>query len=230
MALHLLLGHVSLVGALVLASPPRAIEKDAGFGSVQARADAPGDATVLPADAVLLLLDPLVRFERVVDEAELHVTPAEEQGFKAALSAAARRAFETVAIRPQPEDAGEQWAKSIAGAEALSSRLARGQVTDDARPWLTDLEKTRQHTFILAQYFKVKEGQRGSWDPYSGAIRSSTTGAELHAALISCASGDVLWRNAIVIRNRPRPDDRRFQDALARFFATLGARRQQKRR
>ena len=222
---HLLFGAVFLLGTAAFVFP---LERPAAFASVQDPAARIAEATPLPDGAVLLILNPLLRFERVADEAEFHVPAPEAQKFKASLTQAARYAVETIHLKP--EDAGERANDSVSAIESLSSRLARGHVTDEARPLLADLARAREPTLILAQFFRVKEGPGGAWDPSTGAIRSSTSGAELHAALIDCVSGDVLWRSAMVIRKRPRPDDRRFQEELTRFFKTLGAPRQQRRK
>lgn len=202
-----------------------------GPGTVEYQA--PGrsspSTTEIPLGAALLVLEPFVTFEWVTDEAALHVADDQLAKVKSALDGAARQALQTRGIRPhQSGGPGEEIAKTVAGLGARSTRLARGQLPDDVRSLLTGLASSGQEFLILAQYLRVKVGPGGSWDPTTGAIRSDMSSAELHSALIGCADGRVLWRNAVVIRRAVRPEDRGFQEEIRRFFASLASGNQRK--
>jgi hypothetical protein len=177
--------------------------------------------TPLPAEAVVVVLDPALRFERIADDAAIAVPPGVQQRFKAALSAPARQELERRGVTVAPVASLDDDADTLAALHGLAARLSRGQVTAEARALLAQLAEHHQHVVVLAQYLRVKEGPGGAWDMWTGAIKSSASSAELRAALIAGATGAVLSLDAVVHRGRPRPEDEGFQKAAQRLFASL---------
>lgn len=221
-----------LSGAAIVLAEGSAAHRPRVDEFLQTRSNvAPSPVPAFPSEAILLILEPGLRFERVTDEVTFSVPRQEEQKFKSILISVARQAVRSRGIPlHQLEGPDEQIVASVAALEARSARLGRGQVMDDARSLLRQLAEWQPDALILAQHSRIKEGPGGSWDPFSGAIRSSASTADLHAALIACRTGDVLWKNAVSIRKRPRPGERAFQDAVRQLFASLANGEQRKER
>jgi len=99
--------------------------------------------------------------------------------------------------------------------EALSSRLARGNVSDDATNEFARLAAFDERYAVLAQFVRVQTGPGGSWDPNTGAISSSTASTLIQAALLSAKTGKVIWKGERLIRGKVlRPSDAAFGKAL----------------
>jgi hypothetical protein len=175
----------------------------------------------LPADAVVVLLDPGLRFERLADDSELPVPPDEQQRFKAALSALARQELERRGVTVAAGGSLEGDADTLAGLHVHAARLGRGQVTATSRALLAQIAERQPGVVILAQFLRVKEGPGGGWNAWTGAIASTASTADVRAALIAGATGEVLAQDAVLHRGRPRPDDEGFQKAAQKLFASL---------
>ena len=95
-----------------------------------------------------------------------------------------------------------------AGAEAcgrldpLASKLARGDVNDDARAALGGVAALDSGYAVLVQFFRIRTGPGSSWNMYTGGITSSTDSTLIQAALVSASTGHVIWKGERLIRNK----------------------------
>ena len=105
--------------------------------------------------------------------------------------------------------------KNSACVESLGSRLARGNVNEDAIGKLARLAASDEHYAILAQFLRVETGPGRSWDPNTGAIASSAASTLVQAALVSAKTGKVIWKGERLIRNKAlRPADAALNKAI----------------
>jgi hypothetical protein len=74
---------------------------------------------------------------------------------------------------------------------------------------------------VLVQSLTVKAGPSGSWDSFSGQIRSAMSSTVFQVSLISCQTGQVLWKNESVARKIYRSDDKDFTKWLGTVYQTL---------
>ncbi len=167
-------------------------------------APASGAAGAQPAEpapragGVVVVLDPLVRFERIQDGSDAPASSYDGAGYAAALRGRAATSMATRGLQPiRAESLGAADAPATAGAavEALqrlraqSGKLARGVLADDARESLARVAAARERCHVLVLFVKGKLGPRGSWDPNSGAITSAMNSMLLQAALVSTDGG-----------------------------------------
>jgi hypothetical protein len=101
----------------------------------------------------------------------------------------------------------------------LTSRLARGNVNDEALKDLADLAALNEHYAVLVQFLRLETGPGRSWNPNTGAITSSTDSTLIQAALLSGKTGKVIWKGERLIRNKAlRPTDSAFNKALTELY------------
>jgi hypothetical protein len=74
---------------------------------------------------------------------------------------------------------------------------------------------------ILVVDVRVKVGEGGSWNPYSGAITSRNHYTILRAVLISTSEKKVLWHNEVQLRDIPRPKSRKLSRAMEILFQDI---------
>ena len=73
--------------------------------------------------------------------------------------------------------------------------------------------------FILDM--KVKVGQSGSWDSNTGAITSKNHTTRLRAILIDVRSQTVLWKNEVLLRAVPKPQNNDLNKTILALFDNL---------
>jgi hypothetical protein len=105
--------------------------------------------------------------------------------------------------------------------QPLVSRLARGIVNEEARAILNDLATVTGNSAVLVQFMRIKTGPSGSWNPWTGQITSGMSSTVLQVSLISCQTGQVLWKNESVTRKVYRSNDPNFAKWLATVYQTL---------
>ena len=186
------------------------------------------DAVTLPYPNILIL-SPQLKFERLRDEAT--VDPAEfgAAAIDSTLRAEAERAV--VGARFGLVRADSTSAEDVDGLcaelSSLSSRLSAGKPNEAARRLLRRMTSVKPNLIVLAQYLNVKVGAGGYWDPFSGAIGSSTSKSVLRASLIHCSSGDVLWNNEVLMRTIPKPNhNSEFAESLRALYVNFPKRKE----
>ncbi|MGA2990485.1 MAG: hypothetical protein ABSD88_08410 [Candidatus Korobacteraceae bacterium] len=103
---------------------------------------------------------------------------------------------------------------------SLSSRLARGNVNEEALKALASLD---EQSAILVHFLRVEGGGPGrSWNPNSGAITSSTDSTLIQAALISGKTGKVIWKGERLIRYKAlKPTDEALGKVLTELYGNF---------
>jgi hypothetical protein len=186
------------------------------------------EATTAPTKLIIVLLKPAIRFEEIpagarsdfgikvptVSRGKKEVLGNEED-YQRLLIDAARNAAGWKATLLDAGTLGASIAETCEGLEALGSRLARGNVNEDAMGKLARLAASDEHYAILAQFLRVERGPGRSWDPNTGAIGSSTDSTLVQAALVSAKTGKVIWKGERLIRNKAlRPTDAALNKAI----------------
>ncbi len=173
------------------------------------------DATPLPAIAGsrLILLAPEVQFED-----ERSGEPLDPARFKGPELAARvdRVVRDTLTARGLAADALD-----AAGAASYPTpaKLVRRDLPADACAASTTASTAAAGGVpLLAVHVRVIVGSRGSWDPMTGAITSSSNRTRLRAALVDCRASTTLWRSEVVLRQIPDPDRSDIDRALATLF------------
>jgi hypothetical protein len=193
----------------------------------QATAPATTDATTqAPPDYQVIILDPLARFENIKDESVPPAYAGANDSFESRLLDTARNEVESRKLNVvKPETLSELAAADLCKQlQSMSSRLARGNVNDEAREILNRLAAINDHHVVLAQFMKVKLGPGRSWNPNTGAITSAMNSTLIQAAVVSCKTGQVLWKNELLIRKVMKPDSPEFVKALGLLYQTFDLR------
>jgi hypothetical protein len=99
--------------------------------------------------------------------------------------------------------------------------LFRPVIPEDLLAGLHTIGGSSSSLNILVLDLKVKVGEGGSWDAYSGAITSKNHYAKLRAILIDASEGKVLWRNEVQLRDLPKPGKKNFSQAIQTLFQTI---------
>jgi hypothetical protein len=179
------------------------------------RTSAP-DLSPAPLGLKIILLPPTIRFEDVRG-----YTPAigADLDYEQLLIDTARRAVGSRAtlldmnkLQPPIEEACRKLAP-------LASRLARGDVNDEAADDLARLAAFDECYVVLVQFFRLRTGPGRSWNSATGAITSSTASTLIQAALVSGKTGKVIWKGERLVRNKAlKPTDGDFRKALTLLY------------
>ncbi len=107
-------------------------------------------------------------------------------------------------------------------------KLSRGITDGDSISLLRSMASYGENMAILVNYVDVKVGTRGTWDPNSGAITSGNSRSVFHAALLDCATGQLLWKNDVLLRALPHTSGERLSEARDLLFSNFPVREAQK--
>lgn len=167
-------------------------------------------------DSSIAILRPLLKFERIHDEAVVPASDYDGDAIETRIVTMARNVIgsRNIALTDQNVDKVRMYHKL----NAIIPKLSRGIVNNDAGILLKSIATTDTHVSVLVSYVRVKVGSGGSWNPNSGAITSSNSKTILHAALIQCATGKVLWMDQVLLREAPQLSNSRFSEALELLF------------
>lgn len=173
----------------------------------------------------VIVIDPLVQFEDVRSDRIVPSSASQDEIFRSRLLAAATGEVEARKLgMVKPESFSDlHVADDCARLRSMSSRLARGSVTEEAREILKRLADVNDGYAVLVQFMRVKVGPGGSWNPYSGAITSSISSTLLQAALVASKTGQVIWKNEVFVRKTFRPDSPKFTKNLGLLYQTFAA-------
>jgi len=175
----------------------------------------------------VIVLRPLIEFEALQANTRNLVGQLGASGdFEAKLLATATG---TVTARELTAVVSETLQNTTAGErlkqlQPLSSRLARGIVNEEAKTILNDLATLTGNSAVLVQFLRIKTGPASTWNPWTGQITSAMSSTILQVALVSCQSGQVLWKNESVARKVYRAADPKFAKWLETVYETLGTR------
>jgi hypothetical protein len=176
--------------------------------------------TEIPPNTRILILQPLLRFEEI--QTEIVRSESEYDAlFKAQLLLGAKKELETKAY-----EVAEAVDPAFEQLHALSYRLARGIVPEEAKGILNSIASPDENSVVLAQYLRVKVGPGGFWNSYTGEIHSTMSTMLLDVALISCRDGQILWTNEVLLRNLVAPESKEFLETIKLAFKTLTRRKE----
>jgi pyruvate/2-oxoglutarate dehydrogenase complex dihydrolipoamide acyltransferase (E2) component len=177
------------------------------------------EAASEPAGLKVILLKPSMRFEDLRTEAILPAQAAEEAEYEHHLLNAARKAVGSKGTVLEMDKLEPPAAEACKQLHALASRLARGNVNEEAMEGLGRLAALDERYAVLVQFFRLKTGPGRSWNPNTGAITSSMASTLMQAALVSCKTGKVIWKGEQLIRNKAlKPTNANFHKALAPLY------------
>lgn len=183
----------------------------------------PAYEAVLPADSRIFILQPLLKFERLQDEVILDPSNFGGTSIVSSLNTTARNAV--LRSKYQVAETEVMNAPEIVDLysrlQSLSSRLAAGQLNDEADTTLQRLSALDQNLVILSHFLYAKVGRGGYWNPMSGAIGSSMSTSRLQVSLIRCSTGQVLWKNEVFLRQLPQVDNPKFAESLQLLYANF---------
>jgi len=173
-------------------------------------------------DSTVLILRPVLKFERIDNEEPLSASDYQGEALEARIYTVAENIVKTrnLTVLEARQTNGRE--PGIYGRiREKAPQLSRGLINSHVNALLQAVGENNEHTAILVSYVDVKVGSRGTWNPYSGAITSDDSKAILHAALIGCASARVLWKDQVLLREMPRTESSQFHEALELLFSNF---------
>jgi hypothetical protein len=200
-------------------------------GSTPPNRQASSEAATAPGQLNIILLKPEIRFENIrggMSQDWGMTTPtankkepayAVKEVYEHLLLSAARLGVGSKANALDSDTLGPSVAEACTKLEPLASRLARGNVNEEAVKDLASLATLDKHYAVLVQFFRLETGPRRAWNPNTGAIASSTDSTLIQAALVSGESGRIIWKSERLIRNKAlKPTDTTLSRALADMY------------
>jgi len=175
----------------------------------------------------IIIVQPLLKFERVYDEAILPASDYQGNAIEAKMLAYAKSVVETrkfVIVDPQIYHEVE-----VAGLFnqlcSMSPKLSMGVVDNGANILFKRLASSNERIAVLMQFFKVKVGPDGKISTFG--ITSAMSSSVLQASLISCSTGKVLWRSQVLTRQLPQPESQQFSEALELLYQSFPRRKEE---
>ena len=178
---------------------------------------------VLPNDSKIIILRPLLRFERLRDEVILNASEFGGTAIEDSLYAAARAAAAKSKIEVIDYDSinTPEFFNLCSKLRSLSSQLAAGHINDEVKEILQRLSVLNPNLLVLSHFLYVKVGPRGYWNPCTGAIGSSMSTSFFQASLIHCNTGKILWKNKVFLRQLPRVNSPNFKESIQLLYANF---------
>ena len=168
----------------------------------------------------ILVLPPVLTYENLQNEQRLSAAefggPAIEKIlFNSAKSVVISRNLSVVELAAIKETNERETFSKI---RPIIPNLSQGVIDGNASSILTDFYSRTNNQVILVNYLRVKVGTSGGWNPNSGAITSSDSKSVFYAALIQGDTGQILWRNQVLLREIPKLKNPLFSDSLKLLF------------
>ncbi|TNE57489.1 MAG: hypothetical protein EP344_11080 [Bacteroidetes bacterium] len=170
--------------------------------------------------ASVLVLPVSLRYEDIYTDTPLD--PAQHKGAETAIT------FDSLAfaflsqsgIHPLPADPADSLQQKLI---ASGRHLLRPVIPTTWRSVLAHTAQSASVRYILVCSFRVKVGPGGYWDPNTGAIGASSSYGRMHAALLDpfAPDGKPCWTQDVELRKLPRPDSKRFSEAVQLLFQLL---------
>jgi hypothetical protein len=185
-------------------------------GSVAAVKPVSPEVAMAPTRLKIILLKPSIRFEDVSGKPP-HIGATEEEYGRRLTETALKVVGPKAALLDESILDGSvlQACKKL---ESLASRLARGEVNEEATGELVRLAAFDEQSAILVQFLWVKSGPMGSWSPITGQITSSMSSTLVRSALVSSKTGKVIWKGEQFVRKKLKPTDTGFGKALTLLY------------
>lgn len=234
-ALTLVLAFTVLAQSAQNDVPPTAVQNTVPADQAARKAVVAGpdlrEAATPPARLKIILLKPTILFDdlpsavrsdlgmKVPVRSKAKNALGPEEGYEHLLFNAAKSGVGSRTSTFEPDTLEPSALEVCSKLEPLSSRLARGNVNDEAAKALTSLAVLDENYAILVQFLRLETGPGHSWDPNTGAITSSTDSTLIQAALVSSKTGKVIWKRERLIRNKAlKPTDAGLSKALTELY------------
>ena len=172
----------------------------------------------VPPGPKIIILKPTMRFEDTRSDVLIPKHAAQDSEYEYQLNNAARKSIGTRAPVLEAEKLDAAGAEACRQLQALASRLARGNVNEEVKEGLGRLAALDEEYIVLVQFFRLKTGPGGSWNPNTGAITSQLQSTLLQAALVHCKTGRVIWKGEQYLRKAVKATGSDFQKALALLY------------
>lgn len=172
-----------------------------------------------------IIVPPRVRYESLHDEAPLDAAAFGGKSVEIVLRSESRSwlrnnnvSVQTVGIDGTEEEATNSVVHTI---HQQAPKLSRGTIDASSREALRMLGGNETGSAVMINFVNVKVGTTGSWDSNSGAITAPNSRSVFRAALIDCATGEVLWRNEVLLREVPVTTNKRFAETMDLLYSNL---------
>jgi hypothetical protein len=205
--------------------PPRA----ASQGAIPQKNEATPPAQQPPQ---VVLLTPLLRFEdtgsgvtwslKITNTKRETVLPKLAERaveFESRLLSAAKDALGSKSTIVLPESLSQLGTEASVRLSEVSSRLARGNVTDESKRDLNLLSTPGERQLVLAHSFRIQVGPRASTAVIKTDVAFEST--LVQAALVCSETGKVVWKNEQFIRKALKPDSSEFSKMLTHLYDGL---------
>ena len=220
-------------------APPSSVQPAGQAGQLAGSAPVAGatlpKAGTEPAQLKVILLKPSVRLEDVrsgvwkqglpgvttntPSVVQKTRSPTSDWGYEYILLNAAKSAVGPKTTPLDPETLGPSVMDACTRLEPLASRLARGNVNEEAAKDLASLAALDESYAVLVQFLRVETGPGSAWNTYTGAIASSAASTLIQAALVSGKTGKVIWKGERLIRSKAlKPTDAALSKALTELY------------
>jgi hypothetical protein len=199
-------------------STPAAKPVNQDQGSVAPVRPVSSEPASAPTRLKIILLKPSIRFEDVSGKAPRIGATEEEYGRR--LTEAAMKAVGSKAALLDVDMLDAPVLQACAKLDSLASRLARGDVNEEAAGELARLATFDEQYAVMVQFLRVKSGPGGSSPiTITGQITSSMSSTLLQAALVSGRTGKVIWKGEQFVRKKLKPADAGLSKALTLLYA-----------
>jgi hypothetical protein len=195
---------------------PAAKPADQDQGSAGAVRPASPEVATAPTRLKIILLKPAIRFEDVSGKPPRIGATEEEYGRRLTEAAMKGVGPKTTLIDVGMLDAPVR--QACGELESLASRLARGDVNEEAAGELARLATFDDQYAVLVQFLRVKSGPMGSWSPINGQMTSSMSSTLVQAALVAGKTGKVIWKGEQFVRKKLKPADAGLSKALTLLY------------
>lgn len=178
--------------------------------------------TNLASTLKIVSLNPLLQFERINDESILNPenysgNEIEAKMIQISTNMLVKKNFKIV----KPEELeNREFDELFSRLQKMSSKLSVGYLSPEAKEILKKLSSFDENLVILSQYLYVKVGEGGTWNSYTGAITSSNSSSLLKVSLVHC-NEEVIWKNQVLLREIPGPDNEKFLESLDILYSLL---------
>ena len=177
-----------------------------------------------PAGLKIILLKPFIHFENwncrkgcVPDKSPK--VRATEEAYGRLLSEAARKGVGSKATLLDVETLEASVVQACGKLDPLASRLARGDVNEEAIGDLARLSAFDEQYAVLVQFLRLKTGSH----PEVGLIGNPERVAStlVQAALLFGKTGKVIWKGERLVRKNLKPTDADFGKALTLLYRSF---------
>jgi hypothetical protein len=178
-------------------------------------------ATSVRVPSHILVLTPKLTFERSDNE-----SPIDGERYRAAELSAKIASLSQACLRekavPTVELVGSQ-RPSVAQIVEMANRAFSATPDPKLVGLIRGLGSAGEPTAVLVQYIRVKVDVSASWNPTFGAmaILARTSYSQLRAALFDSRTGQMIWRNAVEMREVLVPNSGTLEKTVRELLSTI---------